>query len=304
MLYPDFNDLISLKDSRGDLTRKSNQPTKSGISGNHLSAFQGRGMEFDTVREYVLGDDIRNIDWRVTARTGSPHLKLFKEARERSLVICVDMNSSMRFGTRNTFKSVQAARIAALLGWRGLSHQDSVGACLFGDIPDRIQFFPPKRTKGSLCTVLKKFTEPFPERYHIQLDEVFFKINQNAPTGSDIYFISDFLDINDSFFHNVGVSRLTTRCNVIFISINDPADKSISSVGTIGFCGNNKEKIYLNTDMIAGKEAYAEQWKENRHLLSEISTKFQIPILELSTESDASRDLILGLKSLAKRRKL
>lgn len=155
MLYPDLNDLVRFGDLKVHLMHPSCRSVKSKMSGGHRSSFRGQGLEFDSVREYVPGDDIRNIDWRVTARTGSPHLKIFKEERERSVVICVDMNATMRFGTRNTFKSVQAARIAALLGWSAIASQDRVSACFFGDIPEAIQFFGPKRTGKSFCSLLK-----------------------------------------------------------------------------------------------------------------------------------------------------
>src|SRR5579862_7094005 len=113
MLYPDFNDLISYKERKLGKLQLARRKVSATATGNHHSPFRGQGLEFDAVREYVPGDDIRNIDWRVTARTGSPHLKVFQEERERHIVLCVDMNATMRFGTRNTFKSVQAARVAA-----------------------------------------------------------------------------------------------------------------------------------------------------------------------------------------------
>lgn len=303
MLYPDFNDLVAFKDRKSDLMHFSNRSVKSIVPGNHHSPFRGQGLEFDSVREYVPGDDIRNIDWRVTARTGSPHLKIFKEERERHMVLCVDMNATMRFGTRNTFKSVQAARVAALLGWRGIAHHDRVSACLFGDVPDGIQFFAPKRNRQSFCSMLKMLSEPYSERHNIPLKDVLQPVNQAAQTGSLIYLISDFMDISGNFQQEAGLSRLNKRCDVVFIAINDRADKSIYPVGPLGFCGNDKEKIFVNTESLAGREAYVEQWNENRQRLYEITSRFKIPMIELTTESDVHRDLILGMKNIAKGRK-
>src|ERR1700722_4557819 len=128
MLYPDFNELAAFKDRRACLSHISQKAVKSIVPGNHHSPFRGQGLEFDSVRKYVPGDDIRNIDWRVTARTDSPHLKIFKEERERHILLCVDMNAAMRFGTKKTFKSIQAAHIAALLGWRGMANNDRISA--------------------------------------------------------------------------------------------------------------------------------------------------------------------------------
>lgn len=302
MLYPDFNDLITFKDRKLDLKHSSRRLVKSAVAGSHHSPFRGQGLEFDSVREYVPGDDIRNIDWRVTARTGSPHLKLFKEDRERHIVICVDMNTTMRFGTKQTFKSIQAARTAALLGWRGIVNQERVSACLFGDVPGGIQFFAPKRTRKSLCAILKMIAEPFTEQHHISLEDAFQYVDRTAHTGSLIYFISDFMDINKNFQHETSMNRLSKRSDIVFIAINDQSDTSITPVGMLRFCSHYTEKITINTENPTGREAYAMQWKDNRQRLYDITARLKIPLIELTTESDIHRDLVLELKYIAKRK--
>lgn len=285
MLYPDFNDLVALRNRKLDFKHSSRRLVKSTVSGGHCSPFRGQGLEFDSVREYVPGDDIRNIDWRVTARTGAPHLKLFKEERERQIVLCIDMNAAMRFGTRKTFKSVQAARAAALLGWKGIGQNDRVSACLFGDVPTGVQFFAPKRTRQSFCLLLKMLTAPPVEHHHISMEKALQHISQSTMHGSLVYFISDFMDLT-SQHNDACLSRLNKKCDVVFIAVNDPSDKSLCPVGTLGFCVNDSETIYANTDSIAGREAYAAQWKENRRRLNEITARYKIPLIELTTESD------------------
>lgn len=303
MLYPDFNELVAFKDRKLNLAQTSFRSVRSTTPGNHHSPFRGQGLEFDSVRQYVIGDDIRNIDWRVTARTGSPHLKLFKEERERHLILCVDLNAGMRFGTRNTFKSVQAARAAALLGWRGLAEHDRISACLFGDVPDGIQYFAPKRTRKSFSMMLKMLAEPLPDKHAVSIDEALLQVNRAAHTGSLIYLISDFMDLDKGVQFEANLSALNKRCDVVFVAVNDPADISIYPIGTVGFCGDAVEKIYVNTDSVSGREAYTALWKENRKRLNEMTSKFKIPLIELTTESDIHRDLVLGLKTIAKRKK-
>ncbi len=303
MLYPDFNDLIELKERISDLRHASHRSVKSPLPGNRLSPYRGQGLEFDSVREYVAGDDIRCIDWRVTARTGAPHLKLFREERERHISICVDMNAAMRFGTRGTFKSIQAARVAALLGWQGIDQQDRVGACLFGDVPGGKQFFAPMRTRKAFCALLKTLAAPPEDQPSRPLEDVLPQIDQAAHAGSLIYLISDFMHINANFPHEISLNRLSKRCDVVLIAINDPADKSIFPFGNVGFCANDQEKIQVNTKNAAGREAYALQWEKNRQLLSEATSKWKIPLIELTTESDIPRDLMLELKNAAKRKK-
>ncbi len=298
MLYPDFNDLVSLGDLKSHLKHPAYKAVKSGISGNYRSAFRGQGLEFDSVREYVPGDDIRNIDWRVTARTGLAHLKVFQEERERHIVLCVDMNAAMRFGTRNTFKSVQAARIAALLGWSGIAHQDRVSACFFGDVPNGVQFFPPKRTKTSLCFMLKMLSSAPSERHNVPLKDALSVITQRAHTGSLVYLISDFMEINKDFQDESVISALRKKCDVVFISMNDPADKSIAPVGTVGFHLNDSDKVFIDTENLKGRKAYEEQWEEHERCLHRLTSQLKIPLLALSTESDVRKDLTLGLNKI------
>ena len=279
----------------GALTHPSRRLVKSIAAGNYHSPFRGQGLEFDSVREYVPGDDIRSIDWRVTARTGSPHVKLFRADRERYITICVDMNAPMRFGTRNTFKSVQAARVAALLGWRAIACQDRVSACLFGDVPAGIQLLPPKRSRRSFCAMLKILSEPPKEQHQVLLDGVLQQIYATTHTGSLVYIISDFMNI-DNNFQDVWLGRLCKKCDVVFIAVNDRADKAIAPIGVIGCGGSERQKTYINTDSIAGRRAYEALWKQNRQKLYEITSKLKIPVIELTTESDIYREIILGLK--------
>lgn len=303
MLYPDFHDLISYKERKLDKMQLARRKVNAVTPGNHHSPFRGQGLDFDAVREYVPGDDIRNIDWRVTARTGSPHLKLFKEEKERHTIICVDMNSTMRFGTRNTFKSIQAARCASLLGWRALAHQDRISACFFGDVSGGQHYFSSKRTRQGLCMMLKTLAEPPTEQHCVSLESALQHVCKVAHPGSLIYVISDFMDLSPAFPKESGLSRLNKSCDVVFISINDAADQALVPAGVIGFCGRNADNIYINTDSIKGRETYASQWEANRRMLKTFTERFKIPMIALSTESDIQRDLLLGLRNIAKRKK-
>lgn len=303
MLYPDFNDLLSYKERKFDKMQLARRKVSSTAPGNHHSPFRGQGLDFDAVREYVPGDDIRNIDWRVTARTGSPHLKLFKEEKERHTIICVDMNAAMRFGTRNTFKSIQAARCASLLGWRSLAHQDRISGCFFGDVSGGLHYFASKRTRQALCLMLKMLAEPPAEQHRVPTETALKHICKVAHPGTLIYLISDFMDLSPNFSKESGLSHLNKGCDVVFISINDAADQALVPAGVIGFCGQDAEKVYINTDSLKGRETYTAQWKENRKMLKTLTECFKIPLIELTTESDIHRDLLLGLKSIGMRKK-
>lgn len=301
MLYPEFDELISYKDLKLDIAQSSRRRSHSLTLGGQHSPFRGQGLEFDSVREYVPGDDIRNIDWRVTARTGAPHLKIFQEERQRHIVLCVDMNGGMRFGTRGTFKSVQAARIAALLGWQGMAHQDRISACLFGDVPGGVEFFTPKHSRMSFSQLLKRFSEPSTENHDIPFIEALRRLSHAAPTGSLVYLISDFMEMGEGKEQEALFSRLNQRCDVVLISVNDPADKALIPIGKLGVCSGRHEKLVVNTDSVAGRKAYALQWEENRKYLRQQAMRFGTPLIELTTDADIKKDLWLALKSLSKR---
>lgn len=303
MLYPDFKDLISYKKRKLDKMQLAQRKVSATSPGNHHSPFRAQGLDFDAVREYVPGDDIRNIDWRVTARTGSPHLKLFKEEKERHTIICVDMNSAMRFGTRNTFKSVQAARCASLLGWRALAHHDRISGCFFGDVPGGLHYLASKRTHQTLCMMLKTLAEPPVEQHVVSIEAALRHIIRVAHPGSLIYVISDFMDLSPTFGKESGLSQLHKSCNVVFISINDSADQALIPAGVITFCGQNEKKVHINTDSIKGRKTYNAQWEENRRILNSLTERFKIPLISLSTESEVQRDLLFALKNIAKRKK-
>jgi len=301
MLYPDLNDLMAFQKRKIDLKNPSFRAVQSQYHGNHLSPFRGQGLEFDSVRAYVPGDDIRSIDWRVTARTGAPHIKLFKEDRQRQLCLCVDVNATMRFGTRNTFKSVQAARTAALLGWRGIAQQEGVSGYLFGDVPTGIQYFSAKRAPKSFAAMLKMLSEP-PQRGHkIPLEQVLKCIEQTTPTrGALIYVISDFMHLSKQQQIEQSLSRLSTKHDLIFIAINDPADQILMPMGKVGFCANEREKISVDTQSVEGRQAYLKQWNDNRQSFYALTSKMKISTLELTTQSDVPRDLMLNLKRIQK----
>ncbi|MFP4063251.1 MAG: DUF58 domain-containing protein [Halochromatium sp.] len=129
----DADELVALRASGERLRPARTQSARSALAGAHRSRFHGRGMDYRESRHYQPGDDIRNMDWRITARSGHAHVKVFDEERERPVVVLVDFGASMFFATRGVFKSVQAARLAALIGWSAVGHGDRIGALLFAD---------------------------------------------------------------------------------------------------------------------------------------------------------------------------
>jgi uncharacterized protein (DUF58 family) len=269
-------------------------------AGSHLSAFRGRGLEFDSVRSYVPGDDIRAIDWRVTARLGAPHIKLYREERERQVIIGLDMNSYMRFGTRNTFKSLQAAHIAALLGWQALDNQERTGGFLFGDLSVGTHYFTPSRTRSSFCSLLRLIAAPPALQPQVAFQDALSQLSKFLPPGALLYLISDFLTFTADDEYTL--RRLAQKADIICIAVNDVADHTLSAIGAIGCIGNsnNNDTFAIDTSCEQSRQRYAELWHANRQQLYSTTSRLQIPLLELTTESQLERDLPLALKKLAR----
>jgi uncharacterized protein (DUF58 family) len=298
MLYPDFNELIQLGQKVSHLQIISGRKSMAAGSGDYASPFRGQGLAFHEVREYRFGDDIRSIDWRVTARTDKPYVKVFTEERERTVILCVDANAAMRFGTRGTFKSVQAARAAALLGSQASSNNDRVGCLIFGDVPEGIQFFTPVRSRRTLWQALKLLsaraqgvhkTPVTPETALKYLERV-------APTGALLLVIGDFQQPTETLERQIGTLRRT--CDVVLIAVNDPADREIPAMETIIFEDSAGCRLTLDTDNRAAREAYAQQWRESRKRLEDIAARRGVGVVDLHTCNDVYADLLLGLRRL------
>lgn len=302
MLYPDFNELLALKNKAGHSFLTSNRLVTATTAGHHHSPFRGQGLEFEEVREYSPGDDIRRIDWRVTARTGITHTKVFKEERERSVLVCVDANSTMRFGTRGTFKSIQAARAAALISWQANTRHDRLGGCIFGDVQDGMQFFSPDRSRQSLWTMLKLLSDHriVEQAQPILLEETLIHINKAAPTGALIYIISDFNIVSDALEKQF--SNLQKHCHIVLIAIDDPFDQIIPAVGTLLCTHNGQENVSVDTDNQSARDQYTELWQQTRAKLQHIAGKLGISIITMTTQSDVHYELALGFKRIGRKR--
>jgi len=268
-------------------------------SGDYASPFRGQGLAFHEVREYRPGDDIRSIDWRVTARTDKPHVKVFAEERERTVILCVDANASMRFGTRGTFKSVQAARAAALIGWHANGCNDRVGCVVFGDVPEGMQFFTPRRSRRALWQALKLLSQQThgAHKEPVSLESALSCLERGAPTGSLIVVIGDFYRSIEILEKQL--SYLHSRCDIVLVTVNDAADSEIPAMGTVIFADDTGQKLVFHSGDQEAREAYARQWSENRKQLEDIAKRRNIGIIDLHTGKDIYTDLRLGLRRLS-----
>lgn len=191
-------------------------------TGNHISSVRGRGMDFSEVRNYQAGDDIRHMEWRVTARTGRPHIKLYQEERERPVVMLVDFNPSMLFGTRVAFKSVVAARLAALVAWTTIKQGDRIGGLLFS-ASEHYEFMPRARESAVLpmLSALSRLSKQSPALMQDpkMMQPWLLQLRRVVKPGSIVVIISDFYTMDSSCEQHL--SRLSSQNDVIAYHIAD-----------------------------------------------------------------------------------
>ena len=303
-LHPRLDDLLELRHQARTLGLASHHLVNSAFSGLYASVFRGSGLDFEEVREYREGDDVRNMDWHVTARTNMPHLKVFREERERTVLLCVDNGSHMGFGTRGTFKSIQAARVAALLGWAANSHHDRVGGLIYGDPNLATNYFRPYRGRRALWRLLRSLSQP-PGQMVIEGDPLMaalHKINRGSPKGSLIFLIGAFDREVESLEQLLG--SLRQRHAIVIVPVDDPADWEIPAMGTVVFSSPDGRLMEVNTDDDPGRNAYRAQWERRRQKLRDLANRMGIALIEIRTDEDVHLGLTEGLRRRAQVRVL
>ncbi len=197
------------------------------FSGEYHSTFKGQGMEFEEVRQYEPGDDIRLIDWNVTARTGYPHIKKFREERELSVVLLVDASSSGKFGTRERFKSETAAELCALLAFSAIKNSDKVGLIIFTDKIEK--FVPPQKGRGHVLRLIREILYFEPQGIKTDIAGALEYFNKVIRRKSVVFLVSDFLSAN--FYKPLQIAN--NKHDVIAIKISDPRETSFDNIGLI-----------------------------------------------------------------------
>ncbi|MCF7990716.1 MAG: DUF58 domain-containing protein [Thiohalocapsa sp.] len=301
-LYPRLDDLLELRHQAHTLGVPSHHLVNSTFAGLYASVFRGAGVNFEEVREYREGDDIRYMDWKVTARINEPHLKVFREERERSVVLCIDRGPHMAFGTRGTFKSVQAARAAALIGWAASRLNDRVGGMAFGDPAAGLQHFRPARGRRALWQLLRTLTLSGAEQ-EASIDclaGALQRATRGLPTGSLVFVIADLnREVRD--LERV-LGNLTQRNSVVLLPVDDPADWDIPAMGAVTFTATDGALIEIDTDDDAARQAYRAAWERRRETLTAIAHRLGLILMPVRTDREIHLSLIHGLEQRARSR--
>lgn len=262
---------------------------RSAQSGQHLSRLLGRGMEFAESRRYQAGDDIRNIDWRVTARTGKPHSKLFAAEKERQVLLCVDMRSSMFFATKGVFKSVQAALMAGYIAWATVQTGNRLGGLIFDD-ENHFEFRPALGKRGAL-PFLQRLAEgatiPYKKReqpFIPTMEHAITNMKRLTPPGSMVFVISDFRHL--STYARDLLTQISAHSDLNLCFLYDPFEATLPKNGyyplTDGF-----GELQLNTFDRKTMEQYQQLFAERRMQAASLGHQRHIHFMECSTEQDS-----------------
>jgi len=264
---------------------------RSLLSGGHLSHFRGRGMEFEEVRVYQPGDDVGMIDWKVTARKGTTHTKIFREERERPVLLCVDYRPSMFFATQGMLKSVMAARMAACLAWQAVAHGDRVGLSLLSQ--HEAMDIKPKRGRKSvlrclhgLCTS-KAWQRDAAQGHDEDFSQWLHRLRHLAPTGSLVYVLSDFRGLDDAA--EAHLALLARHHEVGLVHIYDAMEAKFPEGGAFPvFDGQHYFMVHATPQM--RHDLYA-QFEQRCARLQRIQQQYGAHLMTMQTHDDVVRTL-------------
>ncbi|TBU91275.1 DUF58 domain-containing protein [Stutzerimonas kirkiae] len=288
----DLAGLIDMRHHVREVPLFSTTHRRSALVGLHHSKLRGRGVDFDQVRVYQAGDDVRNIDWRVTARTQEPHTKLFHEERERPIYILVEQSRRLFFSSGRVFKSVLAARAASLIGWAALHHNDRVGGLVFGS--GEHHEIKPRRSKQSLLQLLQRLA-----RANQRLDSLstlgtdsfapaLRRVREVLRPGSLAVIICDERTLNEAAEQQL--SLLSRHVDLLLLPVFDPLDHALPAAGLLRFAELGA-RLDLDSHDNALRQAYQRQGEERSNRWQRLADRLRVPIMPLNTQYELIEQL-------------
>lgn len=261
------------------------------FSGEYHSSFKGRGMTFSEVREYQMGDDVRNIDWNVTARYDKPFIKIFEEERELTMVLMVDISGSQFFGTKSNLKKEMVAEIAATLAFSAIQNNDKVGLVLFSKEIEL--YIPPKKGKGHVLRIIRELIEFHPQKKETSLKNALEFLSKVIRKKAIVFLISDFLDEN--YAQNLEI--VAKRHDVTGIRIYDFFEKKIPNLGFLLLKDNETGKMLrINTASKKIRKNYEEYYTKSANDCQDSFKNSGSEVIHIATDESYIKKLITYFK--------
>jgi len=287
--YADIDELIRLQFKVHGFNFLPKQPVQSLLSGRRASRLRGRGLDFEEIRRYIPGDDIRTMDWRVTARTRKPHTRVYTEEKDRPVLLVVDQRLSMFFGSRVAMKSVTAAEVAAMGAWRTLSVGDRIGAVVFND--SEIREIPPHRSRQQVMRILEIVLQM---NHALRVDgdirsdptmlnQVLTSVQQLAKHDYLVVIISDFSGVDEETRN--AVTRLAAHNDIIAMFIYDPLEARLPSFGKV-IVSQEDLQLEVDTGDAELRRRFSEQFESRLKTARDLMLKRGIPVLPIHTAEE------------------
>jgi uncharacterized protein (DUF58 family) len=268
------------------------------FSGEYHSVFKGRGMNFAEVREYQYGDDIRNIDWNVTARAGSPFVKIFEEERELTVMLLVDVSASGDFGTRERFKAELGVEICALLAFSAIKNNDKVGLLIFSDEVEK--FVPPRKGRRHVLRVLRELLYHEPRRRGTDIAAALEYLAHVQRKRAVVFVVSDFRD--EGFQRALSVAG--RRHDLIAVRLGDPREQELPPLGFLGLEDpETGERVVVNTSSTAFQSAFRAQNELRGASLDRALKKSKVDAIQIRTGEPYVKPLMRFFRERARRRR-
>lgn len=265
------------------------------FSGEYHSAFKGRGMAFSEVREYQYGDDVRNIDWNVTARLAHPYVKIFEEERELTVMLVVDVSGSGYFGTHSQFKEDLAAEVAATLAFSAIANNDKVGVILFSDRIEK--FIPPKKGRTHILRIIRELITFRPEGRKTDLGEALKYFTNVMKRRCTMFLLSDFL--TESTFWTDALKMAAGKHDVVALRLVDRGERQLANLGLVKFYDpESGETMWVDTGKKAVREMADKRFAEHEEGVDRVLRHYGVDVATLTT----GEDFVMPLKNLLARR--
>lgn len=268
------------------------------FAGEYHSAFKGRGMAFSEVRKYQFGDDVRNMDWNVTARLREPYVKVFEEERELTVVLLIDISRSGLFGTKQMTKRDMIAEIAAVLSFSALINNDKVGALFFSDRVEK--FIPPKKGRSHLLHIIREILEYEPQNNGTDISEALRYLTNALKKKCTAFVLSDMLDVDEEGAPNYedAIKVAGGRHDLSVLRVYDPGERRLPNLGLVHVKDSETGKSsWINTSSAKMRNAHA-QWYDNVFSISKkLFNTYKIGNIDIATDSDYVKGLMAFFRS-------
>ncbi len=263
------------------------------FAGEYHSAFKGRGMAFSEVREYQYGDDVRNMDWNVTARMSAPYVKVFEEERELTVVLLIDISRSGLFGTVGETKRELVAEIAATLAFSAMLNNDKVGALFFSDTVEK--FIPPKKGRSHLLHIIREILEYTPEHDGTDIGEALRYLTNAIKRRCTAFVLSDMLDVDENGAprYEDALKVAVNRHDISVIRVYDPRERTIPDVGLVHVKDSETGKgAWVNTSSRSTRAAYEQWFRTASESAAKLFNRYQVDSVDTATDEDYVKNLI------------